>query len=52
MRTKLSNKEKQAIKDKRGGEVMGEEEWARLQGMTHSEILQDSKKKRDEKSKS
>jgi hypothetical protein len=52
MRTKLSNKEKQVIKDKRGGEVMGEEEWARLQGMTHSEILQDSKKKRDEKSKS
>ncbi len=47
MRTKLSNKEKQAIKDKRGGEVMGEEEWARLQGMTHSEILQDSKKKRE-----
>jgi|LWDU01.1.fsa_nt_gi hypothetical protein len=52
MKTKLSNQEKKEIIDNRDEALIDEEEWARLQGMTHSEILQDSKKKRDEKSES
>ena len=58
MGTKLSKKEKQEIKDRRGERVMDEDEWAELMGMTHSEIRERnsgfgdwSKKIDDEKSK-
>ena len=41
-KTALTKQEKQRIMDVRGGELIDEEEWARLQGMTHSEFRRDS----------
>ena len=35
---KLSKQEKEKIKDSRPSGVMDKEEWARLQGMSHSEF--------------
>jgi len=41
-KTALTKQEKQRIMDARGGELIDEEEWARLQGMTHSELRRQS----------
>jgi hypothetical protein len=42
MTKKQSKEEKKRIMDARGGELIDEEEWARLQGMTHSELRRGS----------
>jgi hypothetical protein len=38
MGSKLSKKEKEAIKDKRPTRTMSAEEWAEVQGMTQTEL--------------
>jgi|LWDU01.1.fsa_nt_gi hypothetical protein len=41
-KTALTKQEKKAIKDSRETGIMSEEEWARVQGMTYSELRRSS----------
>jgi hypothetical protein len=41
-KTTLTKQEKEAIKDSRESDIMSEEEWARVQGMTVPELTQGS----------
>jgi len=41
-KTALTKQEKKTIKDSRGSGIMSEEEWARVQGMTYSELRRGS----------
>ena len=41
-KTALTKQQKQVIKDSRESGIMSEEEWARVQGMTYSELRQGS----------
>jgi len=41
-KTSLTKAEKEKIKDERPSGIMSEEEWARVQGMTHSELRRQS----------
>ena len=42
VQTTLKKNNKKVIKDSRGSGIMSEEEWARAQGMTYSELRQGS----------
>ena len=41
-KTALTKQQKQVIKDSRESGIMSEEKWARVQGMTYSELRQGS----------
>tara|TARA_B100000315_G_scaffold180254_1_gene169070 strand:+ start:283 stop:456 length:174 start_codon:yes stop_codon:yes gene_type:complete len=41
-KTALTKQEKKVIKDSRESGIMSEEEWARVQGMTYSELRRGS----------
>jgi hypothetical protein len=41
-KTALTKQEKKTIKDSRETGIMSEEEWARVQGVTYSELRRDS----------